>query len=324
VVVTGTGFVSGMTVAQTNGSGLTVTALTPTSLTLSVTAGTPGSDSITLTNPDGGTTSFSLVVDPPPVINSASPGSFLVSTPTTLTLTGTGFVSGLTVSAASGTFTVGAVTGTSITLNNFNTSTTGPDLITVTNPDGGVSTYSVTVNPPPTITSVTGNPVVVGQAKTLTINGTGFQSGLTVTASNGTWTVGAVTSTTVTLTNFKATSAGADVLTVTNPDGGSATFSLTADAAPTITTFTPTAETHNTTTAWTVTGTGFVSGATVTITENGTALTGYSLTSLTATQIKFNAKTLAAPTSGKVTIAITVTNPDGGTVTSSNANVTAS
>lgn len=324
VTVTGSGFVAGMTLAQTNGSGLTVTGLTPTTLTLSVTAASAGSDAITLTNPDGGTTSFSLIVDPPPVINSTSPGSFLVNSATTLTLTGTGFVPGLTVSAARGTFTLGTVTGTSITLSNFTTTTTGPDLITVTNPDGGVATYSVTVNPPPTITSVTGNPVVVGQAKTLTVNGTGFQSGLTVTASNGTWTVGTVTATSVTLTNFKATSTGADVLTIKNPDGGTATFSLTADAAPTITSFTPTSETHNTTTAWTVTGTGFVAGATVTITENGTALTGYSLTSLSATQIKFNAKTLATPTSGKVTIAITVTNPDGGTVTSSNANVTAS
>jgi VCBS repeat-containing protein len=147
---------------------------------------------------------------------------------------------------------------------------------------------------------------------------------MTVTASNGTWTVGAITATSVTLTNFKATSTGTDTITVHNPDGGAASINVTVDAAPTITSFTPTAIVHNTTTAWTVNGTGFQTGATITITENGTALTGFSLTSLSATQIKFNAKTLTTPTSGKVTIAITVTNPDGGTVTSSNANVTAS
>jgi prepilin-type N-terminal cleavage/methylation domain-containing protein len=313
VTVTGTGFVSGMTVAQSNGSALTVVSLTSTTLVLSVTANTPGTDAITLTNPDGGTTSFSLIVDAPPIIASVAPNPFLVNVSTTLTLTGTGFVSGLSVTAAHGTFTLGTVTPTSITLNNFNTSVTGADLLTVTNPDGGVATYSVTVNPPPTFTGISPNPVIVGKATTLTLTGTGFEAGLTVTASNGTWTVGTITATSITLNNFKATSAGADTININNPDGGTASRAVTADNAPTITNITPATAKHSTATTYTLTGTNFVSGATVTITENGTTMSAISATTwLSATSLTFSAKPTATPTSGNVTVLVTVTNPDGG------------
>jgi prepilin-type N-terminal cleavage/methylation domain-containing protein len=326
VNLTGTGFVSGMTFLQSNGTALTVVSMTGTTVQLIVTGGTPGSDAITLTNPDGGTASFSLTVDPPPVISSVTPNPFLVNTSTTLTLTGSGFVAaGISVVAAHGTFTLGTVTTGSITLNNFTTSVTGPDAITVTNADGGTTTFNVTVNPPPTLTGVSPNPVVVNKATTLTLSGTGFQAGATITATRGTWTVGAITAGTITLNNFTVTTAGADVLTVHNPDGGTATITVTVDAAPTITSFTPVAIVHNTTTGWTVNGTGFAAGATVTITEQGVTMTGITVPVLTgSTKITFNAKTANSPNSGKVTIVITVTNPDGGTVSSTNANVTVS
>jgi prepilin-type N-terminal cleavage/methylation domain-containing protein len=311
VTVTGTGFVSGLTVGQSNGSGLTVVSLTPTTMVLSVTASTAGSDALTITNPDGGTTSFSLIVDAPPVVAAVTPPSFLVSTTRTLTLTGTGFVSGLTVTAARGTFTLGTVTPTSITLNNFTASTTGPDLLTITNPDSGVATATVTVNPPPTISSVTGNPFPSNTATNLTINGTGFQSGLTVTAARGTWTVGTITGTTIALNNFKAT-VGTDVITVTNPDGGSVSYTLTA-SPPTITAITPATAKHSTATTYTLTGTSFVTGATVAITENGVTMTAISTgTAASTTSMTFSAKPTATPTSGNVTVIVTITNPDGG------------
>jgi prepilin-type N-terminal cleavage/methylation domain-containing protein len=332
VVVSGSGFVSGMTVTQSNGTALTVVSLTPTTLTLSVTAATPGSDAITITNPDSGTTSFSLIVDPPPVILSASPSSFLVNSPTTVTLTGTGFVSGLSVSAARGTFTLGTVTPTSITLNNLSSTTTGPDVLTVTNPDGGVATFSVTVNPLPTVTSVTGNPVISGVPETLTVNGTGFQTGMTVTGASGAWTVTNVTATSFKLTNFTATTLGADAMTVHNPDGGTANFTVNVDAKPTITAvaISPALK-HSTASTYTLTGTGFAAGATVTILEGGTTTTGGTTmtaigatTVTSATSLHFTATALAAPTNGSVVLKITVTNTDGGVSTVFATTVTAS
>jgi prepilin-type N-terminal cleavage/methylation domain-containing protein len=325
VTVAGTGFVTGMTVAQTNGTSLTVVSLSSTSLVLSVTAATVGTDAITLTNPDGGTTSFSLTVDAPPAIASITPNPVLVSSTHTMTLTGTGFQSGLSVSAARGTFTLGTVTATSITLTSFTVPTTGADVITVTNPDGGVSTYSINVTPPPTLTSITGAPVVKSQAETITLVGTGFQSGLTVSASNGTWTVGTITATSIVLNNFSATSVGTDTITVTNPDGGSASIGLTVDAAPTITAVTPATVKHNTVTTYTLTGTGFVTGATVTITEGGTSMTSISATTVSSsTSLSFSAKARATPTSGSTTVVITVTNPDGGVSNAFSKSMTAS
>jgi prepilin-type N-terminal cleavage/methylation domain-containing protein len=317
VTVNGSGFVTGLSVGQTNGTGLTVMSLSPTQLVLSVTAATVGSDVLTITNPDGGTTSFSLIVDAPPAIAAVTPNPVLVSSTRTLTLTGTGFVSGLTVTAARGTFTLGAVTATSITLTNFTAPTTGPDLLTVTNPDGGVSTFSVNVNPPPTVTSVTGNPVIKGVPETLTVNGTGFETGtpaLTVSGSNGTWTISNVTSTSFQMTNFTSNTVGADAMTVNNGDGGTANFTINVDAPPTITSFTPLTAKHNTATTYTVTGTGFVNGATATITEGGTTMTAISAVTWTSsTSVKFTATARATPTSGTSSVVITITNPDGGT-----------
>ncbi len=325
VTVTGTGFVSGMTLSQTNGTALTVISLNSTTLVLSITAATAGSDAITMTNPDGGTTSFSLTVDPPPVIASSSPSPLLVSVAHTVTLTGTGFVSGLTVAAANGSFTLGTVTPTSITLTNFLSSTVGSDVVTVTNPDGGIGVYTLTISPPPTLTSITGAPVVKSQAKTITLVGTGFQAGLSVTASNGTWTVGTITATSIVLNNFTATATGTDTINVTNPDGGTASIGLTVDAAPTITAVTPATVKHNTAKTYTLTGTGFVTGATITITENGTSMTGISATTvLSSTSLTFSATARATPTSGNATVVITVTNPDGGVSNAFSKTMTAS
>ena len=243
----------------------------------------------------------------------------------TETLTGTGFQAGLTVTAANGTFTLGTVTSTSITLNSFLPTATGADAITVTNPDGGVTSYSITITPPPTLTSITGAPVVKSKAKTITLVGTGFQAGLNVTASNGTWTVGTITATSIVLNNFTASATGTDTITVTNPDGGAASIGLTVDAAPTITNITPATVKHSTATTYTLTGTGFVSGATITITEGGTSMTSISATTwISSTSLTFSAKALATPTSGNTTVVVTLTNPDGGVSNAFSKTMTAS
>ena len=151
------------------------------------------------------------------------------------------------------------VTPTSITLNGFTSSTTGPDVITVTNPDGGVTTYNVTVNP--IITAIAPNPVITNTATTVTITGQGFASGLTVAAARGTFTLGTVTATSITLTNLTVPTAGADVFTVTNPDGSAAAVSLTVNPPPTITLGDRNPFAVNVTRNLTIVGTGFQSGA---------------------------------------------------------------
>ena len=56
-----------------------------------------------------------------------------------------------------------------------------------------------------------------------------------------------------------------------------------------------------------------MTGATVTITENGVTMTAISAdTVASTTSLTFSAKPTATPTSGNVTVFVTVTNPDGG------------
>jgi hypothetical protein len=80
------------------------------------------------------------------------------------------------------------------------------------------------VDAAPKITAVRGA-LVPGSPTTLTVKGSGFESGLTVTTSIDGATVGSVTSLTstqfqVSVTAPVGTAPGAYTLTVTNPDGG--------------------------------------------------------------------------------------------------------
>jgi hypothetical protein len=56
-----------------------------------------------------------------------------------------------------------------------------------------------------------------------------------------------------------------------------------------------------------------VTGATVTITENGVTMTAIGTgTAASTTSMTFSAKPTATPTSGNVTVVVRITNPDGG------------
>jgi hypothetical protein len=107
---------------------------------------------------------------------------------------------------------------------------TGAGNVTVTTPGGSSTcTSCLTVDAAPTISGVSA-PLAPGATTTITVTGTGFQSGLQVTTDIAGATVGSITSQTA--TSFKVpitvpggTPAGSNyTLTVTNPDGGTATY----------------------------------------------------------------------------------------------------
>jgi len=110
---------------------------------------------------------------------------------------------------------------------------------------------------------------------------------------------------------------GARDVTVTNPDAGfgTGTGKFTVNVAPTIGTISPTSQTRNTSgVVVTINGTGFVAGATV-------SFGGSNLPTITNTTFVTNIKmtvTLTVPNSVN-TWSMTVTNPDGGTITKANA-----
>ena len=169
VAITGTGFVTGSTVKFGTLTSGTVTVNSPTSITVvSPATINPGTVSVVVTTPGGDSTPAGIqgaaaddftYTTVTPAVTALSPTSGTTAGGTTVTLTGTGFISGATVSfggAAGSNVVVGS--STSITVTSPATVTPGAIDIRVTTA-GGTSantaaddyTYAA---PVPTATSV--------------------------------------------------------------------------------------------------------------------------------------------------------------------------
>jgi hypothetical protein len=153
---------------------------------------------------------------------------------------------------------------------------TGPRSLTIVGPDGGHYSVgsAITVTPKPVITAVSPNKLGQGASVTVSITGTGFAVG----ATNATVPTFSVSGSGVTAKTLSSTNVGASVsltvapdapaggrtITVTNPDGGSSTFSgtqstpaLTIDLGPTITSVSPVSAAVGTTRTITVLGANY-------------------------------------------------------------------
>ncbi len=253
---------------------------------------------------------------PAPTVSSLAPTTGPSTGGTAVTITGTNFVAGATV-----TFGGTAATGVTVVSNTSITATTpahaaGAVSVVVRNPDSQSATLSngFTYNPPPTVTSVAPGSGAVGGGTAVTITGTNFVAGGTVTF-GGTAATGVtvVNSTSITATT-PAHAAGAVNVVVTNPDTQSGPlangFTYTvSNPAPTVSSLMPTSGPSTGGTAVTITGTNFVAGATVTFGGTGaTGVTVVSSTSITATT--------SAHAAGVVNVV--VTNPDTQSATLSN------
>ena len=328
LTVNGTGFVS-TSVVKFNGAAKTTTFVSATQLTAAITAAdiaTAGTATVTVTNPGpgggtSGTLSFTINAVSGPTLTSIAPATATVSGAVTLTLTGTGFVAGATVNFGSNpAITPSSVTSTQIvaTIPATDVATAGTVNVTVTNPAGGGTSNTQTFiinNPAPTETSLSPtNATAGGAAFTLTVNGTGFVS-TSVVKFNGaakTTTFASATQLTAAITAADIATAGTASVTVTNPAPGGGTsgtlsFTINAVSGPTLSSIAPaTATVSGAAFTLTLTGTGFVAGATVNFGSNP-AITPSSVTS---TQIVATIPATDVATAG--TVNVTVTNPAGG------------
>ncbi|ALW86971.1 hypothetical protein AUC43_18935 [Hymenobacter sedentarius] len=198
------------------------------------------------------TTSFTTAAtpNPAPTITSLSPNSATAGDPGfTLTVNGTGFISGSTVSFNGVARTTTFVSATQVTaaILASDIATAGTYGVTVTNaaPGGGTSapaTFTVNApvvnNPAPTITSLSPSTVTAGTAaQTLTVNGTNFLASSVVNFSSTARTTTFVSATQLTIALSAADQAtpGAYPVTVTNPapgGGTSAAATFTVNAMP--------------------------------------------------------------------------------------------
>jgi hypothetical protein len=275
--IIGSGYLAGATVTLSEGTatvtsvtpnGIYGTITIPNSATA-----TTGPDTATVANSNGGSVVSTNIftVEPAPSIGTpskAAPQAILDGTATTITITGTGFAAGAVVTGAvagvdtfgtavvsnpgnpldpcTGLISIAYPTGdfctvitVPVTPVSFSGSTPILDGLVVTNPVGGGSTTvqsDITVNPVPAVTGTYYVPTFTSNAE-VTINGTGFETGITASSANPDYTVLAVASTptTVTLlvtTDSNATTGTSSTITLTNPDGGSGTFPLNGGPNP--------------------------------------------------------------------------------------------
>lgn len=231
---------------------------------------------------------------------------------------------------ASGTFTNGTATTTATTnVSGVATATTftanyTTGTYTVTAAAGGKSAgFSLTNNagPAPTFGSINVSQIPQGASKSVTITGTNFEPGATLSFNMAGVSAGPTTVTangtqiTVVITVAQAsstTTTGKVNLTITNPDNGSITkgnaFSVTT--GPTVTSFSPSSLPHGTTnTTVTISGQNF-SGSTVTFSNASITAT---VSTVTSGSISAKVTVPSSVPPGKYDVI--VTNGDGGSYT---------
>ncbi|HYL01699.1 MAG TPA: IPT/TIG domain-containing protein [Steroidobacteraceae bacterium] len=255
LTIDGSGFMSTSTVAY-NGASHQASYVSSSQLTIQLSGAdqsTVGSYAVVVTNPapgGGSSNSVNFMVtgsNPMPVVTGLSPPSATAGAPAeTLTIAGSGFVSASTVtyngSAHAATFV--DATQLTIQLTAADQAMTGSYAVIVTNPPpgGGVSaSVDFTVgNPVPAISALSPASATAGTAgQTLTISGSAFLSGSTVTY-NGTAHTSTFVSAaqlTIQLTTADQATVGNYPVVVTNPAPGggasnTATFSVTPVVPP--------------------------------------------------------------------------------------------
>jgi IPT/TIG domain/Putative Ig domain/NHL repeat/Glycine rich protein len=315
VTITGTNFLSGATIAFGSNPATSVTFKSATQLTATVPSASPGTVDVTVTTP-GGTSPTSAADEygyDRPTVSSVSPAAGPTAGGTTITITGTNFVSGATVAFGSNPATAVSVQSATKLTATAPSASSGQVDATVTTSGGTSPTSSAdqyTYDAKPTVTGVSpdGGPIAGGN--TVTITGTSFASGATVHFGSKAGTSVNVQSATTLTAVAPAGSNGTVDVTVSTPGGSSATSSADqyAYGPPSVSAVNPVTGPTTGGNAVTVTGTGFVSGATVDFgTKAGTLVNVQSATTLTA----------VAPAGSDGTVDVTVSTPAGSSATSS-------
>jgi Flp pilus assembly pilin Flp len=235
ITITGEGFSTTGTVAvKVGGVAATgVTVVSATQITAVTAAGTPGIADVAVTNPASGATPTKVAgltatgwglfryLGAVPTLTGIAPTTGPESGGTTITLTGTNFAPGASVSVGGVPATVTNVTATQITAVTPS-GTAGAKPVIVTNTDGqATSSVTFTYTAGPRITSVTPSVGQLVGTRTVSIGGTNFVSGATVRLNGVNVTVNSVSATTISADFPGSATTGSVSVQVVNPDGQS-------------------------------------------------------------------------------------------------------
>ncbi|MDO9324635.1 MAG: IPT/TIG domain-containing protein [Methanoregula sp.] len=321
VTITGTGCTSGATVSFGGTPGTSVTYLSATQLRVSSPAHAVGVVDVHVMTSGG--TSASVAADRfsyLPVVTGISPARGSKDGGTLVNITGAGFTSASTVS-------FGGTAGTSVTyISGTQISAKSPARVTGGTVDIRVTTATFQsaivaadqftyTGVAPNVTSITPTSGVVAGNTLVTITGTGFSNGSTVSFGGTAGTSVTFASATRLTVRSPAGTAGSIVhVTVTTPDpltsSTSAVDQFTYNAVPTVTGLSPASGSKDGGDLVTISGTGFTTASTVSF--GGTA--GTSVTYISATQI--SVRSPARTGGGTVDVRVTTT---GGTSATSSA-----
>ncbi len=285
VTITGTDFMPGVTSVTIGGVAATaVSVQTSTLLTCTTPAGTSGAKSVVVTTPGGvSNTGINFTYNGVPTVVSASPSAGALAGGNTVTLTGTDFLAGATVTiGGNAASNVNVVNATTLTCT-APAGTAGAKSVIVTTAGGSSAANSLyTYAGAPTLTNVSPGSGPLGGGNTVTLTGTGFLPGTAVAIGGGQASAVTVTSLTSLTCTAPAGAAGVANVSVTTAAGSSAGgITYTYVAAPTVTNVTPNSGPVAGGTSLTLAGTAFIPGAT-TVTIGGSAATAVNVASATS------------------------------------------
>jgi hypothetical protein len=311
ITISGTNFVSGATVSI-GGTSASISSVSPTSIVAVTSAKTAGTYNLVVTNPDTQTATLgnAYTYNNPPVLSSVSPAGGPLAGGNTVTLVGANFNSMAAITIGSGSCTSVLANSTTATCT-APAGSSGAKTVTITNPDGTSSslTNAYSYNPAPTVSSIAPNAGRLTAGVLATISGSNFQAGATVSV-GGVATAVTATSATSLFVTLPANSAGQKNIVVTNPDTQTGTLvnGYTYQGAPTISSISPASGALGGGTAVTLTGTGFLSAATVSI--GSAPLSGITVVSSTSIT-----GFTTSSTSGAKDVVVTNTDSQVGTLT---------
>lgn len=228
ITITGTDFYPNASVTVGGAACTSIVVVSPTSITCTTPAGSVGAVNVVVTNTDTGTATdaggFTYTVSNP-TITDVAPDSGSTYGGTAITITGTDFYAGATVTVGGAACTsVVVVSATSITCTTP-AGAAGAANVVVTNTDSQAVTATggfTYVTSAPSITTVSPASGPRAGGTTITITGTDFYPGATVSVGGAACTDVTVVSATEITCKTPAGVAGAVSVVVTNTDSGTA------------------------------------------------------------------------------------------------------
>jgi hypothetical protein len=317
ITITGAGFVDGASVKIGGVACLGITVLSAATVTCTTPAGAYGAKDVVVTNVDAQAATkagaFAYTNGTAPTVTTISPNFGPPAGNTAVRVVGAGFASGATVLVDGASCTGVSVVDSSTIDCTTPAGTYGAKAVVVRNPDLQQATlaaaFTYRAGQPPSLAFLAPNTGPLAGNVTVTLTGANFLAGATVQINGSSCASPTVVDATTVTCTVPAGSYGGKSVILFNPDGQYATlangFTYTAGPAPTLATVDPNLGPAAGGTTLTVQGSGFQSGAQVTI--GGVACA--SQTFVDATQL-----TCVTPSGSYGAKTVAVTNVDGQTV----------